>query len=66
MQKKDLIKFSIHSFNNPQQTRSRREVPYSEKVLDFPGGPVVNSLPASAGGTGSVPGQGRFYTPQGN
>ena len=66
MQKSDLIKFSIHSFNNPQQTRSWREVPYSEKVLDFPDGLVVKSLPASAGGPGSVPGQGRFYMPRGN
>ena len=49
MQKKDLIKFSIHPFNNPQQTRSRREVPYSEKGLHFPAGPGVNSLPARAG-----------------
>ena len=25
---------------------------------DFHGGPVVNSLPSNAGGTGSIPGQG--------
>ena len=33
---------------------------------DFPGGPVVKNLPASAGDTGSIPGLGRLHTPQGN
>ena len=33
---------------------------------DFPGGPVVENLPASAGDTGSVPGWGRFHMPWGN
>ena len=26
--------------------------------MDFPGGPVVGTLPSSAGGVGSIPGQG--------
>ena len=29
-----------------------------DKVWDFPGGPVVNTLPFNAGGVGSIPGQG--------
>ena len=33
---------------------------------DFPGGPVVENLPASAGDVGSVPGVGRFQMPGGN
>ena len=33
------------------------------KFRDFPGGPVVNSLPCNAGGTGSIPGQGTKITP---
>ena len=33
---------------------------------DFPGGPAVNALPASAGGTGSTPGLGRSHPPQSN
>ena len=32
----------------------------------FPGGAVVESLPANAGDTGSSPGLGRFHMPQGN
>ena len=28
---------------------------------DFPGGPVVKNLPASAGDMGSIPGPGRFH-----
>ena len=33
---------------------------------DFPGGPVVKNLPASAGDMGSIPGPGRFHMLQGN
>ena len=36
------------------------------KVRDFPGGPVVKSLPANAGVIGSIPGQGRYHMPQSN
>ena len=38
----------------------------SQEREDFPGGPVVKSLPASAGGTRCIPGLGRFHMPQGN
>ena len=31
--------------------------------LDFPGGPMGTNLPASAGDTGSIPGQGRSHMP---
>ena len=33
---------------------------------DFPSGPVVKSLPANAGATGSIPGSGGFYMLWGN
>ena len=36
------------------------------KSRDFPGGPVVKSLPANAGDTGSIPVWGRFHVLQGN
>ena len=32
----------------------------------FPGGAVVESLPANAGDTGSIPGLGRSHMPQSN
>ena len=32
-----------------------------EDTEDFPGGPVVRSLPANAGDTGSIPGLGRSH-----
>ena len=32
-----------------------------EDTEDFPGGPVVRSLPANAGDMGSIPGLGRFH-----
>ena len=33
---------------------------------DFPGGPMVRNLPANEGGTGLMPGLGRFHMPPGN
>ena len=40
---------------------------FSKKSLKgFPGGTVVESLPASAGDTGSSPGLGRSHVPRGN
>ena len=34
---------------------------FSSAFLDFPGGPEVKSLPASAGDVGSTPGPGRTH-----
>ena len=36
------------------------------KLLDFAGGQVVKNLPASARGTGLIPGPGRSYMPKEN
>ena len=37
---------------------------YLPLFRDFPGGPVTENLPASAGGMGSIPGPGRPHMPQ--
>ena len=37
-----------------------------EPTLDFPGGPVVKTLAANAGDTGSISGPGRSHVPQGH
>ena len=37
-----------------------------EEVLGFPGGAVVENLPANAGDTGSSPGLGRSHMPRSN
>ena len=34
--------------------------------MDFPGGPVVRNLPASAGEMGLIPGLERFHVPWGS
>ena len=39
---------------------------FLKRFQGFPGGAVVESLPASAGDTGSSPGLGRSHMPQGN
>ena len=35
-------------------------------MKDFPGGPVVENLPAKTGDMGTIPGLGRFHMPRGN
>jgi len=35
-------------------------------MKDFPGGPVVENLPAKSGNVGTIPGLGRFHMPRGN
>ena len=39
---------------------------YFRASLGFPGGTVVENLPANAGGTGSSPGLGRSHMPRSN
>ena len=39
---------------------------YKNKTQGFPGGAVVESLPANAGDTGSSPGPGRSHMPRSN
>ena len=39
---------------------------WKEVTLGFPGGAVVESLPAGAGDTGSSPGLGRSHMPRSN
>ena len=36
------------------------------RFFDFPDGPVVKNLSASAGGMHSIPGLGSFHMPRGN
>ena len=47
------------STQNPQQNKQK-------EVQGFPGGAVVESLPANAGDTGSSPGLGRSHMPRSN
>ena len=41
-------------------------MPQKKSALGFPGGAVVESLPANAGDTGSSPGLGRSHMPRSN
>ena len=43
-----------------------REMSFKNEGEDFPGGPEVRNLPASAGNMGSIPGPGRLHLPQSN
>ena len=39
---------------------------FKKKITGFPGGAVVENLPANAGDTGSSPGLGRSHVPRSN
>ena len=39
---------------------------FKDDTEGFPGGAVVESLPANAGDTGSIPGLGRSHMPRSN
>ena len=62
----------IHLINvvcsNLKQFERHRKVECVKKVRiqGFPGGAVVENLPANAGDTGSSPGLGRSHMPQSN
>ena len=43
-----------------------RQITCQYKNIGFPGGAVVENLPASAGDTGSSPGLGRSHMPRSN
>ena len=43
-----------------------RQVTLKDNDLGFPGGAVVENLPANAGDTGSSPGLGRSHMPPSN
>ena len=42
---------------NPSSSSPHWTSPSNKNSRDFPGGPVVNSLPCNAGNTGSIPGR---------
>ena len=57
-----MVKAKLYRQNHTQKrihTHSQKE-----KKGGFPGGTVVESLPANAGDTGSSPGLGRSHMPQ--
>ena len=44
-----------------QPTKKDNFILFNSQNWDFPGGPVVENLPADAADMGSIPGPGRFY-----
>ena len=53
------VPFWEFSLKTPKESRP-------DKKQGFPGGAVVENLPANAGDTGSSPGPGRFHMPRSN
>ena len=49
-----------------QKVKIQRFLNIQKDIQDFPGGPVVKSLPASVGDLGLIPGLGRYHMPRGN
>ena len=59
------MKESLAGFLNGKGRKGLTFVP-QESVPGFPGGAVVENLPANAGDTGSSPGLGRSHMPRSN
>ena len=57
-----IIKLIIISSFISQQPQP----PSKNATWDFPGGAMVENLPANAGDTGSIPGLGRSHMPRSN
>ena len=55
-------KIQVNLFTKQKQTHRHRKKTYG----DFPGDPVLKSLPADAGDTDSIPGPGESHTPRGS
>ena len=55
-------KGAIHAAPQPKSSVLKRRTRTYTCREDFPGGPVVKNLPASAGHVGSISGPGRFHT----
>ena len=62
-----MAKIFLKSWSNcPRRQSDKMYQRFLTCLLEFPGGPVVKSLPASAGDKRLIPVLGRFHTPQGN
>ena len=62
----NICKWSNWQGINLQNIQIAHEAQYQKNKQGFPGGAVVENLPANAGHTGSCPGLGGSYMPQSN
>ena len=63
---KDWLEVSASQFPNPGRDSLMCCIWLQWRVKDFPGGAAVKNLPANAGNTGLMPGQGRSHMPRSN
>ena len=58
----------VNVINEPKQASKSKNLKKINKMFreGFPGGAVVENLPANAGDTGSSPGLGRSHMPRSN
>ena len=60
------LKVRIVEITAIQQNKEKRMKRNEDSLRDFPGGAVVENLPANAGDMGSSPGPGRSHMPWSN
>ena len=56
----------MHNFQVSREGKRKDNSIQSKRSQAFPGGAVVENLPANAGDTGSSPGPGRSHMPRSN
>ena len=61
-----IITLNVNGLNAPTKRYRLAEWIQKQNPLGFPGGAVVENLPANAGDMGSSPGLGRFHMPGSN
>ena len=66
--KEDIVSEFFHSLTQYYGTGNALDIRLTSKskLLGFPGGAVVENLPANAGDTGSSPGLGGSHMPRSN
>ena len=61
--RKQIISLNAYDRKEERSKKNYLSFYFKELDRDFPGGPVVENSPCSAGDTGLMPGQGRSHIP---
>ena len=66
MKSKKIIQMNVYAKQKQTHRYGKQTCDYQKRRGGFPGGAVVENLPANAGDMGSSPGLGRSHMPRSN